>query len=97
MSEFFLSKEADEDFKRLFEFGINNFGIAKATSYSNGLKERFDEIVQYPYHWQSVEYIRTSYRRSVYRNHSIYYIIENEKNIRIVRILGKENVKSSLT
>ena len=96
MSEYVLSQEADEDFERLFEYGIDNFGVSKATSYSNGLKMRFKEIAQNPYHWQSVEYIRVKYRRSVYRNHSIYYIVENEKSIKIMRILGKENIKSSI-
>ena len=96
MFEYVLSQEADEDFERLFEYGIDNFGTTKAISYSNGLKDRFTEIAQNPYHWQSVEYIRTNYRKSVYRNHSIYYIIENEKSVKIMRILGKENVQLSL-
>lgn len=95
MPEYVLSQEAGEDFERLFEFGIDNFGVTKASSYSNGLKDRFNEIAHNPYHWQSVEYIRTKYRRSVYRNHSIYYIVESEKNIRIMRILGKEDIQSS--
>lgn len=96
MSEYVLSQEADEDFERIFEYGIDNFGTAKARSYLNGLKDRFSEIAKYPYHWQSIEYIRAKYRRSVYRNHSIYYIIQNKKSVKIMRILGKENAQLSL-
>ena len=31
--------EADEDFERLFEYGIDNFGVNKAKSYSSGMKK----------------------------------------------------------
>lgn len=96
MTQYILSQEADEDFERLFEYGIDNFGIKKATAYSNGLKQRFSEIAENPFHWQSVEYIRKKYRRSVYRNHSIYYIVENKNSVRIVRILNKENIFTNL-
>lgn len=96
MVNYVLSQDADEDFERLFEYCIDNFGVKKAKSYSNGMKTRFIEIAQNPYRWQAVDYIRPNYRRSVYRNHSIYYVIENEKSIRIVRILGREDIAISL-
>ncbi len=44
MNEYLLSDEADEDFERLFEYGIDNFGVSKAITYSKGLKNRFLEI-----------------------------------------------------
>ena len=96
MTQYILSQEADEDFERLFEYGIDNFGVNKATAYSNGLKKRFSEIAETPFHWQSVEYIRNNYRRSVYRKHSIYYVIESKNSVRIVRILNKENIYTNL-
>ena len=96
MTQYILSQEADEDFERLFEYGIDNFGVKKATAYSNGLKIRFSEIADNPLHWQGVDYIRNNYRRSVYRNHSIYYVVENKNSVRIVRILNKEDILTSL-
>ena len=96
MSSYILSDEADEDFERLFEYGIDNFGVSKAITYSKGLKNRFVEIARNPYYWQSVNYIRKNYRRSVYRNHSIYYVIKSKSLVRIVRILNKQNIQTSL-
>jgi toxin ParE1/3/4 len=96
MAQYILSQEADEDFVQLFEYGIDNFGANKAIAYSKGLKRRFSEIAENPFHWQGVDYIRNNYRRRVYRNHSIYYMIKNNNLVRIVRILNKENILTSL-
>ena len=95
MPSYSLNQEAEDDFERLFEYGIDNFGVAKAINYSKGMKNRFSEIAENPYHWQAVDYIRKNYRRSVYRNHSIFYLVENKNTVRIIRILNKENVQAS--
>ena len=96
MAQYVLSQEADEDFARLFEYGIDNFGANKSIAYSKGLKKRLSGIAENPLDWQGVDSIRNNYHIRVYRNHSIYYVVENKKPVRIVRILHKENILTSL-
>ena len=41
MAKYRLSSAADQDFELLFEYGIDNFGLAKAKSYIDGLTIQF--------------------------------------------------------
>lgn len=92
MVNYKLSKEADEDLSRLFDYGIDQFGLEQARSYIDGMKQRFSELTENPRLWQAVDSIRTGYRRSVYRAHSIYYRIDSDE-IMIIRVLGRQDPK----
>ena len=95
MAHYRLTKAADQDFERIFEFGIDQFGLAQALDYQNGMTQRFDQVAGQPNLYQAVDHIRQGYRRSVYKAHSIYYRIDDEF-VLIVRILGRENPETSL-
>lgn len=90
-----LTDAADADLERLYEWGIDRFGVNAADQYYDGLIARFAQIVETPQLWQAVDYIRAGHRRSVYGAHSIYYRIE-ANGVLIVRILGRENLETSL-
>jgi len=49
MARYRLSGNAEEDVKRLYRHGIENFGLAQADSYFNGLFERFDHLAEQPH------------------------------------------------
>ena len=95
MAPYELAKAADEDFENIFDFGIDTFGLAQALDYQQGMKKRFEELASQPERYAAVDHIRTGYRRSVYRAHSIYYQIE-ESRIFIVRILGQQDLRKAL-
>jgi toxin ParE1/3/4 len=95
MARYELSEAADLDFEKIFDFGIDTFGLARAMDYQNGLKKCFDELAEQPKLYAVVDHIHTGYRRSVYRSHSIYYRIEPAR-IFIVRILGKQDPENKL-
>ena len=90
-----LSRKADADLERLYEWGIDRFGLPQADSYYDTLLARFEEIAQGPLLWQSVDHIRAGYRRSVCGVHSIYYKIADD-GVLIVRILGREDAEKAL-
>ncbi|WP_422371857.1 type II toxin-antitoxin system RelE/ParE family toxin [Hoeflea sp.] len=95
MDPYRLTRAADEDFERIFEFGIDRFGLEQALGYLNGMTRRLGEIAAHPERYQSVDHIRPGYRRSVYEAHSIYYKIDGNC-VLVVRILGRENPETSL-
>lgn len=90
-----LSEAADADLERLYEWGIDRFGMNAADQYYDGLLTRLGEIADSPQSWPEVEHIRVGYRRSVYRAHSIYFRVE-DKGVLIVRVLGRQNPQTSL-
>ncbi|MFZ4604092.1 MAG: type II toxin-antitoxin system RelE/ParE family toxin [Caulobacterales bacterium] len=90
-----LSEAADADLERLYDWGIDRFGMKAADQYFDGLIARFEIIAESPQLWPAVDHIRAGYRRSVYVAHSVYYRIE-ANSVLIVRVLGRENPATSL-
>ena len=88
-----LTKKADADLQRLYEWGLDNHGLEKANSYFDRIVERFQRISEAPLMWQGVEHIRQGYRRSVFGVHSIYYHILENGDVEIARILRSEDIQ----
>ena len=59
MVSYRLSAAADEDLDRLFDYGIERFGLEQAERYYDGLIEHFEELADSPRQWQAVDHIRT--------------------------------------
>ena len=93
MAKYRLSSAADQDFEQLFEYGIDNFGLAQAKSYVDGLIIQFQSIAENPLHYQAVDHIRKGYRRSVYGKHAIYYIVSDD-SVDVMRMLRAENLNA---
>ena len=94
MANYRLSSAADQDFEQLFEYGIDNFGLARAKAYVDGLIIQFQSIAENPWHYQAVDHIRKGYRRSVYEKHAIYYVVSNDC-VDVMRILRAENLNTA--
>ena len=94
MATYKLSAAADQDFEQLFEYGIENFGLAKAKSYIDGLIIQFQSIAENALHYQAVDHIRQGYRRSVYGKHAIYYAVSSDC-VDVMRILRAENLTTA--
>ena len=96
MGNYRLSRQAADDFERIFDFGIDRFGIEQAQRYQLGMLERFDEVAEAPDLYREVEELSPGLRRSVYGSHSIYYQTDTA-GILVVRILGRESVEEALS
>ena len=95
MARYELAQSAADDFERMFEFGIDTFGVSQALEYQNGLKCRFGELAEQPDLYASVDHIRAGYRRSVFKSHAVYYLTKSD-HVLIVRILRQQDVPTSL-
>lgn len=95
MIHYTLTWLADVDLERILDYGIEEYGLDNALAYYDKLTQRFSVLVEQPYLYQSVDHIRTGYRRSVFGIHSIYYRIESEEII-IIRILHNQDLESLL-
>jgi toxin ParE1/3/4 len=58
-----LTQAADADLERLYEWGIDRFGVKVADEYYDGLIARLTQIANTPQLWQEVDHIRAGYRR----------------------------------
>ena len=75
MGKYRLSNTAKNDLIRIHHFGVEKFGIKQADKYFNTFFEYFDIIARQPLSFESVDYIKTGYRRCVCGSDSIYYKI----------------------
>ena len=95
MEKYSLTKLAAKDFERIFEFGIDAFGLKQAYEYQQKIEERFAILADYPHHYPAVDHILDGARMSVFGAHVIYYKIQTD-HILILRILGKQSVEAAL-
>ncbi len=90
-----LSNEAKMDLAHIYWRGVEEFGALQAECYYAALIQRFGEIAEAPYKYQTVDHIREGYRRSVCGVDSIYYRV-NDNIVEIMRVLGRQNVETAL-
>ena len=95
MVNYRLSNEAKEDLIRIHRYGIEKFGVTQADKYFDSFFEYFDLIAQNPFSFESVDYIKTGYRRCVCGSDSIFYRINNEV-VEIMAIIGRQDLDSIL-
>jgi toxin ParE1/3/4 len=73
MAKFKLSNTAKEDLIRIHHFGVNKFGVQQADKYFNDFFAAFENIAERPFSFESVDFIKTGYRRCVSGSDSIYF------------------------
>ena len=73
MTKYKLSNDAKEDLIRIHHYGVRKFGLNQADKYFDSFFSQFDIITQRPFSFESVDYIKTRYRRSVCGSDSIYF------------------------
>ncbi|MCJ8271604.1 MAG: type II toxin-antitoxin system RelE/ParE family toxin [Psychrosphaera sp.] len=93
MYEYKLSTNAKEDLKRIYAYGLAEFGEQRADKYFYDFYSMFDKITISPYIYQSIDHIRPGYRRCTCGSDSIYYRI-NSTTIEIMAILGSVDLWS---
>jgi len=93
MANYKLSNVAKEDLIRIHHYGVDKFGMAQADKYFDSLFEYFDIIAQRPFSFESVDFIKTGYRRCVFGSDSIYFKVNNNI-IEIMAIIGRQDLNN---
>ena len=96
MANYKLSNLAKEDLIRIHRYGVDKFGMTQADKYFDSFFEYFDIISKSPFSFESVDYIKTNYRRCVCGSDSIYYKIGDNNIVEIMAIIGKQDLKNIL-
>ncbi|KGJ99130.1 type II toxin-antitoxin system RelE/ParE family toxin [Pseudoalteromonas sp. ND6B] len=90
MRTFKLSNDAKEDLRRIYQYGCKAFSQQQADIYFYSFFSMFEKLAANPYSYQSVDHIRTGYRRAVCGSDSIYYRI-SATDVEIMAILGGQD------
>ncbi len=95
MANYKLSNAAKEDLIRIYKYGAFKFGENQAEKYYDSFFEYFGVIAKRPLSFESVDFIKSGYRRCVCGADSIYFRIEDDV-VEIMTIIGRQNVYDAL-
>jgi toxin ParE1/3/4 len=91
MGSYRLTEAAKEDLRRIYRYGVIQFGEAQVDNYFDALFERFEQIAESPLLYPTLDYIRAGYRRSVCGVDSIFYRIVDSA-VEIISILSRQDI-----
>lgn len=95
MANYRLSNAAKDDLIRIHHYGVRKFGVAQGDKFFHAFFDYFNIIAQQPFSFESIDYIKSGYRRCVCGVDSIYYRIENE-TVEIMAIIGRQDLNNIL-
>ncbi len=93
MAKYKISNVAREDLIRIHQYGVYKFGMQQADKYFYSFFAYFDIIAQSPLSFESIDFIKTGYRRCVCGSDSIYYRIYNG-TVEIMTIIGRQDLST---
>ena len=95
MIKYRLSNDAKNDLIRIHQYGVKKFGMRQADKYFNSFFICFDAIAEQPFSFESVDFIKSGYRRCVCGVDSIYFKM-NEEVVEIMAIIGRQDLNKRL-
>ena len=95
MTKYKLSNLAKKDLIRIHHYGVERFGMVQTDKYFDSFFKYFDIITQRPFSFESVDFIKTGYRRCVCGSDSIYYKVSNDI-VEIMAIIGRQDLNNIL-
>lgn len=87
MINYKLTAIAQKDIREIGKYTTSHWGKSKAISYIKALYERFDWITQYPHLGRERNEIKPSVMSYQENSHVIFYRIEDNGSISILRVL----------
>ncbi len=90
MAEYKISEVAKQDLIRIHQYGTAKFGESQEDKYLDAFFEKFELTAKRPYSFESVDFIKTGYRKCVSGADTIYYRINNQV-VEIMTIIGRQD------
>jgi len=90
MAEYRISRVAKEDLIRIHQYGSAQFGMEQADKYFNAFFDKFELIAERPYAFESVDFIKSGYRKCICGVDTIFYRI-SDGVIEIMTIIGRQD------
>lgn len=97
MISFELTKKAKDDLRNIAQYSEKKWGKTKRNHYIKQFDDCFHQLADNPTIGISVDYIHKGYFKFPQSSHMIFYILETDETIKIIRILhNRMDVKSHL-
>lgn len=87
MTSYRITELAQTDLENIWEYTLNQWSLDQAENYIDGLLARFGQIANGNVAAKDVSNIRSSYLRSTFNKHYVFYRLGEDKVIEIIRVL----------
>lgn len=87
-----LSREAEQDLIRTYQYGHSQFGEIQADIYYDEFFNSFERITKNPFLFPSAAHIKSGYRLCVCGSDTIYFKL-NKDIVEIIAIVGRQDFK----
>lgn len=89
MAAYKVSEEGKADIAKIYEYGIETFGLQQAQDYSMQLHDIFEKLAQNDSLGRDASEYKPFLKRFNFKEHSIFYMA-TDTHVFIVRILGQK-------
>ena len=88
MGDYRISRKAEIDVSKMYEYGIESFGLKQAKEYLFGIHDLFQILVTNDHLGRDASEFIMSLKRFSYKSHTIFYV-STTNGILIVRVLNQ--------
>ncbi|RDH75640.1 type II toxin-antitoxin system RelE/ParE family toxin [Mycolicibacterium moriokaense] len=89
MIRYVLSPAAQADLEDIFDYTCERWSADQAESYVREIQRAIERIAHSPFIGRSCDEVRAGYRRCAVGSHTLYYRVDRDELIDVVRILHK--------
>jgi len=82
-----ISKEASNDLEKIWLYTIENWSVDQADRYLNLIMDEIEYLSEKPSSGKDFSHIRKGYYRSKVKSHFVFYRINKEEILEVIRIL----------
>jgi toxin ParE1/3/4 len=87
MSSYKLSRLAENDLIRIWEYTVHEWSLHQAEKYLDGLLSSFEAIGDGKIKGKAIDQVRKGYQKSLYGKHYIFFRFSTENKAEIIRVL----------
>ncbi len=89
MGNYSLSSRAQYDLVGVYKYGLKLFGSKQAQKYLHELEQILEELAERPELAKDASSLAHNLKHYKYRSHVVFYQFDSDRDIYVVRILGK--------
>lgn len=87
MSNFKLTKLAEHDLVKIWDYTIHEWSFNQAEKYIDGLVSSFEGIAEGKIKGKAIDSVRKGYKKALYGKHYIFFRFSSSNIVEIIRVL----------
>ena len=87
MSDFRITRLAQHDLEKIWEYAVHEWSLGQAEKYIDGLLSSFDAIGEGKLQGRAIDSVRKRYKKVLFEKHYVFFRLSQDKVVEIIRVL----------